>query len=274
MSPARSMTYKYISRYAFTQIRRLALPIPQALALFTVFLPLITGISARGTYSIVRRNPNNEPYQLTIPLIAVIGFQLIYETIIATLALTYMIPPSSLQCGLESRWKQLWSAHKTDRNAANTIRAIQDALECCGFNSVRDRSWPFTTPATCAETFNRGQSCAGPWRKMEQITAGLLLLVAVTVFIIKVWLNVLSSVGESAAITDCTPIQVLSLIALLTSSSFSESKWARPFKQIGHAHDVEDVDESNGDNRATMRRLIVCSGRLPSQCCSSRVSYP
>ncbi|KAG4439765.1 hypothetical protein IFR05_004733 [Cadophora sp. M221] len=154
-----------------------------------------------------------------------------YETIIATLALTHMIPPAALLCGLESKWKQLWSAH--DANAGDSIRAIQDALNCCGFNSVRDRSWPFTQPATCAETFGRAQSCAGPWRRAEQINAGLLLLVALSVFIIK----------------------VLSLISLLTSTPFSQSSWARPFKQIGHTHDVEDVDETE-DNRATMRRLI------------------
>lgn len=48
---------------------------------------------------------------------------------------------------------------------------------------------------------------------------------------------------------------VLSLISLLTSTTFSQSRWARPFKQIGHTHDVEDVDETE-DNRATVRRLI------------------
>ncbi|KAH7317664.1 hypothetical protein BKA65DRAFT_514929 [Rhexocercosporidium sp. MPI-PUGE-AT-0058] len=220
-----------IAGYAYSQIRFLSLPIPQALALLTVVLPLITGISAHGTYGLVRRSANNEPYQLTIPLIAVIGFQLIYETIIATLALTHMIPPDALLCGLERKWQQFWSAH--DAHAGKTIRAIQDALNCCGFNSIKDRSWPFTNPATCATTFGRTQSCARPWRRAEQINAGLLLLVAVTVFIIK----------------------VLSLISLLTSTTFSQSRWARPFKQIGNTHDVEDVDESE-DNRATMRGLI------------------
>ncbi|KAL5331709.1 hypothetical protein ACEPPN_001246 [Leptodophora sp. 'Broadleaf-Isolate-01'] len=173
-----------IAGYAYTQIRYLSLPIPQALALLTVVLPFITGISAQRTYGLVRRSANNEPYQLTIPLIAVIGFQLMYETIIATLALTHMIPPAALLCGLESKWKSWWSAH--DANAGEAIRTIQDALNCCGFNTVRDRSWPFTEPATCAKTFGRTQSCAAPWRRSEQIHAGLLLLVAVSVFIIKI----------------------------------------------------------------------------------------
>ncbi|PVH81893.1 hypothetical protein DL98DRAFT_514272 [Cadophora sp. DSE1049] len=217
-----------IAGYAYTQIRALSLPIPQALALLTVVLPLITGISAQGTYGLVRR-ANNEPYQLTIPLIAVIGFQLIYETVIATLALTHMIPPTALNCELGSKWQMLWRMKD-----GNAIRTIQDALNCCGFNTVRDRSWPFEDPATCSKTFNRSQSCVRPWRRSEQNMAGLLLLVAVVVFIIK----------------------VLSLISLLTSNSFSQSRWARPFKQIGHARHVEDADDPEEDNRATMRRLI------------------
>ncbi|CZT04600.1 hypothetical protein WAI453_007790 [Rhynchosporium graminicola] len=221
-----------IAGYAYTQIRSLSLPIPQALALFTVILPLITGISAQGTYGLIRRSANNTQYQLTIPLIAVIGVQMIYETVIATLALTHMVPPDSLICGLESKWQQFWSAH--DIKAGDSIRTIQDALNCCGFNSLKDRSWPFTEPATCAKQFRRTQSCAEPWRRAEQINAGLLLLVALTVFIIK----------------------VLSLLSLLTSTSFSQSKWARPFKQIGNIADVEDVNGSGEDNRATVRRLI------------------
>ncbi|KAH7386259.1 hypothetical protein BKA64DRAFT_711489 [Cadophora sp. MPI-SDFR-AT-0126] len=217
-----------IAGYAYTQIRALSLPIPKALALLTVVLPLITGISAQGTYGLVRR-ANNEPYQLTIPLIAVIGFQLIYETVIATLALTHMIPPSALNCELGTRWQMLWRMKD-----ANAVRTIQDALNCCGFNTVLDRSWPFEDPTACSKTFNRNQPCVRPWRRSEQNMAGLLLLVAVIVFIIK----------------------VLSLISLLTSNSFSQSRWARPFKQIGHARHVEEADEPEEDNSATVRRLI------------------
>ncbi|KAK0112104.1 hypothetical protein ONS96_001363 [Cadophora gregata f. sp. sojae] len=217
-----------IAGYAYTQIRALSLPIPQALALLTVVLPLITGISAQGTYGLVRR-ANNEPYQLTIPLIGVIGFQLIYETVIATLALTHMIPPSALNCELGSKWQSFWRMKD-----GIAIRTIQDALNCCGFNTVKDRSWPFGEATTCSKTFKRTQSCVVPWRRSEQNMAGLLLLVAVIVFIIK----------------------VLSLISLLTSNSFGQSRWARPFKQIGHARHVEDAEQPEEDNRATMRRLI------------------
>jgi hypothetical protein len=123
----------------------------------------------------------NEQYQLTIPLIAVIGFQLIYETIVATLASTYILPPASLACGLDTRWQKLFSGK--DENA---IKAIQDALQCCGFHNPRDRAWPFGHPSTCGEVFGRNEGCLGEWRKAEQVDAGLFVLVAVVVFAIKV----------------------------------------------------------------------------------------
>lgn len=154
-----------------------------SLGLFTVVLPLITGISVQGANTLIAQAVKKERYQLTIPLIAVMGFQLIYETVVATLALTYILPPSSLNCGLNERWQQIWL---TENERA--VKDIQDAFNCCGFTTVKDRAWPFSkrVASSCAETFGRTKSCAGPWRKAEQTTAGLFLLVAVVVFCIKV----------------------------------------------------------------------------------------
>jgi len=171
-------------RYAFSQIHSLSLPIPQALGIFTVVLPLITGISTRGANGLIKRAVGKEQEQLTIPLIGVIGFQLIYETIVATLSLTYILPPSFLDCALNEKWQQFYVV----RNA-KAIRDIQNAFECCGYRTVKDRAWPFTehTASPCSSTLDRTKSCAGDWRKATQVTAGLFLLVAVVVFIVKVF---------------------------------------------------------------------------------------
>jgi hypothetical protein len=175
------------SRYSYSRIRFLSLPIPQALALFTVVLPLITGISTQGAYSLIQRSSKKENFKLTIPLLAVIGFQLIYETIVATLALTHILPPSALKCGLHEKWNFLYA-----QKDVNAVRAIQDAFDCCGFNSIYDRAYPFNDngKSSCAKVFNRNKSCFGEWRKAEQINAGLLLLVALVVFVIKVFLPI------------------------------------------------------------------------------------
>jgi hypothetical protein len=175
-------TAHIVSSYAYSQIRFLSLPISQALGLFTVVLPLITGISTQGAYGLIQRFSRREDYQLTIPLIAVIGFQLIYETIIATLAMTYILPPSALACGLDQRWQLLY-AQKNEK----AIRTIQDSLDCCGLNSVVDRAFPFSGGRSkCAEIYGRNKSCFADWRKAEQTNAGLFLLVASVVFLIKV----------------------------------------------------------------------------------------
>ncbi|TVY26216.1 hypothetical protein LHYA1_G005531 [Lachnellula hyalina] len=210
--------------YAYSQINYLNLPIPQALALFTIVLPLITGVSTQGVYSLIRQSTKNEQFRLTIPLIAVIGFQLIYETIVATLALTHMIPPNALSCELDHRWAKLFRNKDT-----RGIRTIQDTFECCGLNSVVDRAFPFGQPSTCATTYGRSHSCFGEWRRAEQVNAGLLFLVAVVVFALKVG----------------------SIFTLLSSASWTHLPLVRAFKRIGSF--AQNGDE---DARATMRRLI------------------
>ncbi|EDO01546.1 predicted protein [Sclerotinia sclerotiorum 1980 UF-70] len=173
-----------VAIYSYSQIRLLSLPISQALALFTIVLPLVTGISTQGAIGLIQRANKKEQNQLTLPLIAVIGFQLIYETVVATLALTYMIPPNSLHCGLEDKWQKLFST----KNEGN-IKAIQDTLNCCGLHSVFDKAWPFRKdvhgPGNCVDLTNRSQSCFGSWRQAEQVNAGLFLIVAIVIFIIK-----------------------------------------------------------------------------------------
>jgi len=215
-----------VAGFAYSQIKFLSLPIPQALALFTVVLPLLTGFSTQVVYSLIQRSSRNEQNQLTLPLIAVIGFQLIYETVVATLALTHIIPPDALICGLGDRWMKLFMA-----NDGDAIRAIQDSFKCCGFKTIKDNAFPFGQPSECSEIFGYTKSCLKAWRKAEQINAGLLLLVAVVVFVLK----------------------VLSVIALLSSSSWTEPRWVRRFSRFrsGAAEEAE-----GGDNRATMRRLI------------------
>jgi hypothetical protein len=177
------ITVHDLSSYAYSQNRFLSLPIPEALGLFTIVLPLITGLSIQGAHSVIRRSSKRHPPRLTLPLLAIIGFQLIYDTVIATLALTHILPPSALQCDLNTQWQKLYTGK--DEKA---IRAVQDSFQCCGLNSVKDRAWPFVQqkPSPCAAVFGRDKSCLGDWRKAEQVGAGLFLLVAIVVFVMKV----------------------------------------------------------------------------------------
>ena len=102
----------------------------------------------------------------------------IYATVIATLALTYMTPSASLVCGLDRRWASLYSGKN-----AGAIRKIQDRHQCCGLHSVLDKAWPFPDKShdamSCHKTFDRTGWCLMSWRHDQQVTGGLLLLVAI-----------------------------------------------------------------------------------------------
>jgi hypothetical protein len=168
----------------------LSLPISQVLALFTVILPLLTGISTPVIRRLLHSQTANLPRTRSfLYLILLLAFQLIYETIVTTLSLTYMFPTTTLNCGLNEQWAQLW------RNKDETaIRRIQDRFDCCGFNSPVDRAWPFPSGSPdhginakeCEHRFGRHRSCAQPWRQAEQFNAGLFLTVGVLIIAAKV----------------------------------------------------------------------------------------
>jgi hypothetical protein len=66
---------------------------------------------------------------------------------------------------------------------AQAIRAIQDALNCCGLRSTVDRAWPFRDArhevTACQEAFGRARSCFEGWRGAERRVAGVILGVVV-----------------------------------------------------------------------------------------------
>jgi len=180
------LTFANTISYAFYQIRLLSLPISQIVAIFALILPIVTGLSVKAVYNILCFHVNNlGRTRPTLCLLLVLAFQFIYETVIATLALTYMVPPSNLNCRLDEQWQRLYS-----NKDETTIRRIQDRYDCCGFKSVLDRAWPFpakgVSAGACQTKFGRTQSCAGPWRQAEQINAGLFLIVAAVIFVTKV----------------------------------------------------------------------------------------
>ena len=68
------------------------------------------------------------------------------------------------------------------------------------------------TAASCTQAFDRQRSCVGGWRQDEQVTAGMMLLVASGVFLTKVcpanWRSPIicySSIDQDylGVVTDC-----------------------------------------------------------------------
>jgi hypothetical protein len=72
-----------------------------------------------------------------------------------------------------------------------SIKTIQDAFSCCGFNSPRDMAFPFPENSrhganACMERYERDTACFEPWREEERKVAIMLLVVPVAVFVWKV----------------------------------------------------------------------------------------
>jgi hypothetical protein len=80
-----------------------------------------------------------------------------------------VVPSTTTECLLDNQWMRMFRGHNGE-----SIRLIQDTLNCCGLNSVKDRAYPFpkTGVSTCAEMFGRNLACKAPWRSALQGTAG------------------------------------------------------------------------------------------------------
>lgn len=178
---------------ALYRIRSLALPISTVTAAATIILPLFTAVTLRGARSRTRRSHGGAgegKIGFSWSAVTLIMLLVIYETVIAVLALTHMAPPNDLSCHLERQWSWLFSNKNAD-----VIRRIQDRHQCCGLRSVQDRAWPFPdrshTAAACHEVFGRERSCFGGWRQDEQTTGGLMLFVAAAAFLLKLLMLVI-----------------------------------------------------------------------------------
>lgn len=150
-------------------------------------LPQLTRRTKRGP----SRYPNNNSSSNTTFLLHLVSptalqvLQALATTVLATLYATHLVPSESWECGLATRWQRLFRAKD-----ARAVRAVQDALQCCGFRSVRDMAWPFP-PADipCAARFDRALACRGPWGKALRRGAGVELGVVLAVGVLQVSQN-------------------------------------------------------------------------------------
>ncbi|KAI4169592.1 MAG: hypothetical protein LQ343_005612 [Gyalolechia ehrenbergii] len=151
-----------------------------------MILPILTGLGIQGAQSILTRSDNSLLKRRSLPswvLPICFVVLVVYDTVIATLAATQIIPSEVMTCGLFQRWQSLWSTHN-----AEAIKRIQDAHNCCGFKTIKDRAWPFAGndgADRCSIMYEREQNCLPGWQRDQQINAGLILLVAIGTFLVK-----------------------------------------------------------------------------------------
>ncbi|KAI9665740.1 MAG: hypothetical protein M1821_003674 [Bathelium mastoideum] len=185
-----------LAGYAMHATQLYSLPLPTSLTAFALALPPITGLAIEAATSLTRKGaPRRDALTLggttssgtsTLPLTLTLAVLLVYETVVATLAGTHLAPARSLECGLDEAWKWMFQ-----RKQEEAVRTIQDAFECCGLRRPWDMAAPFLRQGgagsrACMEMTGRTESCLGSWKAEEQKVAGMLLAVAVGVFLWKV----------------------------------------------------------------------------------------
>lgn len=175
-----------LSTYSYEHIHSvtLSLPLSPVLTFLTILLPMAAAANALALPYVIRAgspSPNRLWAKLAHPAITQ-GLQGILAVVMATFYTTYIAPGVPRDCGLSSKWQRLFQVKD-----AQSIKAIQDAFECCGFRSVKDMAWPFLpTEVTCAQRFDRELPCQGPWTSALQTSAGVELGIVVVVAVLQV----------------------------------------------------------------------------------------
>ncbi|KAK3343652.1 hypothetical protein B0T25DRAFT_521762 [Lasiosphaeria hispida] len=159
-----------VAIYTHVKTKTLSLPISPLLTVLPIFLPTLSLLT-----TLPRLTSTLFPWALQ-------AAQLVLTTILSTLLLS----PVPL-CILETKWRSFWTSHD-----AQSIRAIQDALDCCGFRSVKDMAWPFPSKeggddvVACAARFGRSEACSGPWEAALRGEMGGLAGVVLVVGVLQV----------------------------------------------------------------------------------------
>ncbi|KAK3320551.1 hypothetical protein B0T19DRAFT_242964 [Cercophora scortea] len=193
-----------VAIYEHVKSTTLSLPLSPALTILAILLPLIAVANALYFPYLLRRAKSTSAFQRLFP-IALQVLQLLLSTVLATLFSTDVLPSAVHECLLETKWRGFWTAHDGD-----SIRAIQDTFNCCGFRSVKDMAWPFPggapgegpAHADCATKFGRTASCKAPWEQAFQGGAGaelgVVLAVAVLQFASLVFMKSFGAYRETA----------------------------------------------------------------------------
>lgn len=160
----------------------LSLPIANALTIITAILPIASFINAFVYPNLLAEVSSPNRLQRMSPVVLQ-GLQVVLTAVLATLYAEGFVPSPALECVLEDVWATLYSSHD-----GMAIKYIQDTLNCCGLNTVKDRAYPFQgqNPSNCAELYGRSAACRAPWESAMQLHSGINFGVVVVVAIMQV----------------------------------------------------------------------------------------
>ncbi|KAH6608044.1 hypothetical protein Trco_004357 [Trichoderma cornu-damae] len=191
----------------------LSLPITPFVTILAILLPIISLFNSFIYPSLLHsaRNSSNPLHRLSPTILQTL--QGLLTTVLATLLLEDVVPSAAAYCVLENRWMRMFRAHDGE-----SIRLIQDTLNCCGFNTVKDKAYPFNKDAsTCADMFGRNLACRAPWRAALRGSAGADFAVVVAVGLLQL-----------KTLTDSSLMQIFSL--LMTREG---TNWWTAWRSVG-----------------------------------------
>ncbi|KAI1341885.1 hypothetical protein F5Y15DRAFT_350634 [Xylariaceae sp. FL0016] len=167
-----------IAIYVQITASSLSFPISTGTTVITILLPVFAAVNVLYGPVLDRvLSQTRSPWLQQLLPLALQVIQGVLTVIVATLSFEGFLPGQSLDCNLENNWQRLWHNHD-----GRAIEHIQDAYDCCGLRSVRDRAWPRDH---CQDFYNRHSSCVVPWTSAMQRTAGLDFAVAVAVGLVQ-----------------------------------------------------------------------------------------
>ncbi|KAI9158332.1 hypothetical protein HJFPF1_06325 [Paramyrothecium foliicola] len=153
-----------VAVFVHFRVHSLSLPVSPVVTILTATLPIASIANALLYPSLLKdARSSNRLYKIFPTILQ--SLQIISTTILATLLSGTAVSTAISDCGLELEWMTLFRSHD-----ASSIKQIQDILNCCGFNTLKDRAYPFPgqSPSTCAALNGRHQPCKGLWREAMQ----------------------------------------------------------------------------------------------------------
>lgn len=155
-----------LAAIALARVRELSLPLPASLPALNIALPLLAAITLPlfRSLGLKLRNHTSKllPYLASVPSLAPFA--------LFVLSLVYALPGDLQICAADQKWLKMF-----ENKDVRGIRTIQTQLQCCGYNSMHDRAWPFpsrdTDARTCERTQGYNAACGNMWRQEETVAA-------------------------------------------------------------------------------------------------------
>lgn len=148
---------------------QLSSPLPSALPILNIAIPCVAALEYSLSQQLSPRL-KQKSFHVLLPYLA--GAANLTPFTLFILSLVFAVPSDITYCAADRHWLRMF---ETKDEVA--IRSLQNRLQCCGYNSPRDRAWPFPSRTSdagaCERTQGYQRACGSLWRHEEGLAAVL-----------------------------------------------------------------------------------------------------